>query len=172
VLLLSGDVGRHGMTIMAQREGLAFESPITSDCAPVAAPVLAMLDEGIEVHCLRDLTRGGLATALCELASSSRLSIELDEVSVAVDEAVKGACELLGFDPLYVANEGRFIAFVPESDAERALEIMKRFDVAAGATRAGRVKADGLPGAAVLRSRIGAGRVLDLLSGEQLPRIC
>ena len=172
VILLSGDVGRHGMTIMAQREGLAFESPITSDCAPVVAPVMAMLAEGIDVHCLRDLTRGGLATALCELAAASRLSIELDEVSVHVEEAVKGACELLGFDPLYVANEGRFIAIVPESDAERALEIMRRFDVAAGATRAGRVKAEGLAGAAVLRSRIGAGRVLDLLSGEQLPRIC
>lgn len=172
VMLLSGDVGRHGMTIMAQREGLAFESPILSDCAPVAAPVLALLDAGVDVRCLRDLTRGGLATALSELASASRLEIELDETAVAVEEAVQGACEILGFDPLYVANEGRFVAFVPPADAERALEILRGFPVSAGACLAGRVKPGGMPGTATLRSRIGASRVLDMLSGEQLPRIC
>lgn len=170
-VLLSGDLGRHGVAIMAVREGLEFETTIESDCAPVAEPVLEMIREGIEVHCLRDLTRGGMATTLVEIAESSRLHIEIDESRIAVEENVRGACEILGFDPLYLANEGRFVAFVPESQAERALEIMRGHSVSAAAAMIGRV-GDGPVSRVTLRSIIGTERVLDMLTGEQLPRIC
>lgn len=171
VILLSGDVGRHGMAIMSVREGLTFESPIESDCASLAAPVLDLIEEGVDVHCLRDLTRGGLAAGLNEIATAARLEINVNETAIPVSEPVRGACEILGFDPLYVANEGRFIAFVPESDAERALTVLRRHVVSLDSARIGQVRA-GAPGLVTLRSRIGAQRILDLLSGEQLPRIC
>jgi len=171
VVLLSGDVGRHGMAVLAKREGLAFESEIESDGAPLAAPVLALLDAGVRVHCLRDCTRGGVATALCELADSARLEIEIVEASVPVREDVQGACEILGFDPLYVANEGRFVACVATADEQRALDILRSCEVSAGAQRIGQVTAHA-SGIVTLRSRIGARRVVDMLSGEQLPRIC
>ena len=171
VVLLSGDLGRHGMAVMAAREGLEFESRIESDCAPVAAPVLAMLDAGVDVHCLRDLTRGGLASAVVEIAQASGLHMHLHENALPVREDVRGACEILGFDPIYVANEGRFIAVVPERDAERAIGILRSHDVSAGAVLIGAVS--GRPGGLVtLRSHIGVSRVVDMLSGEQLPRIC
>jgi hydrogenase expression/formation protein HypE len=170
-ILLSGDVGRHGMAILAVREGLEFESAITSDSAAVARPVLALLRAGVEVHCLRDLTRGGLASALNELAAASRTSARIEEARVAVREDVRAACEILGLDPHYVANEGRFVAFVPEADAERALEILRSDPLCAGADRIG-VVGESPPGLVALRSRVGATRILDLLSGEQLPRIC
>jgi hydrogenase expression/formation protein HypE len=171
VILLSGDVGRHGMAVMAAREGLAFESEIESDCAPVAAPVLNLIEAGVDVHCLRDLTRGGLAGALVEIAETSGLHLAIEEAAVPVREDVRGACEILGFDPMYVANEGRFIAFVPESDAALALEILSAHPVSEGAVAIGRVRADPR-GLVTLRSQIGATRIVDRLSGEQLPRIC
>jgi hydrogenase expression/formation protein HypE len=171
VVLLSGDVGRHGMAIMSVREGLAFESAIESDCAPLVAPVMALLDAGLEVHCLRDLTRGGLTSALNEIAEAARLEIDIEEAAVPVREDVQGACEILGLDPLYVANEGRFVAFIPESAADRALEVLRGHAVCEGACRIGRVTSESA-GLVTLRSRIGARRVLDRLSGEQLPRIC
>ncbi len=171
VVLLSGDVARHGMAIMAVREGLEFESKIESDCAPVAAPVLAMLEAGVEVHCLRDLTRGGLASAVVEIAQAAGLSIRLEEAAIPVREDVRGACEILGFDPIYVANEGRFIAIVPERDADTALRIMQAHGVSGGATPIGTV-ATSPKGLVTMRSRIGATRIVDMLSGEQLPRIC
>jgi hydrogenase expression/formation protein HypE len=170
-ILLSGDVGRHGVAILSVREGLAFESPIESDCAPLAAPALALLEAGIQVHCLRDLTRGGLATALIEIAQGSGLHLRIDEAKIPVTEAVQGACELLGFDPLYVANEGRLVAFVPASEADRALAILRADPHGRDACRIGEVTGEP-SGAVTLRSRIGASRLLDLLSGEQLPRIC
>ncbi|MFH1680471.1 MAG: hydrogenase expression/formation protein HypE, partial [Candidatus Eisenbacteria bacterium] len=170
-ILLSGDVGRHGMAILAVREGLEFESAIESDSAPVVAPVLALLREGIEVRCLRDLTRGGLASGLNELAASSALGMRIDESLVPVREDVDAACAILGLDPLYVANEGRFVAFVPEAEAGRALAVLRSHPVSAGACRVGAAGV-GAAGIVTLRSRIGAARVLDLLSGEQLPRIC
>ncbi len=170
-VIVSGDLGRHGMAIMAAREGLRFESAIESDCAPVWAPVRELLDAGVEVHCLRDLTRGGLASALNEIAGAARVGITIDERDVAVREDVRGACEILGFDPMYVANEGRFVAFVPEADAARAVELLRRHPVSAGAAVAGRVRAEGSPAVRV-RSLLGVTRVLDMLSGEQLPRIC
>ncbi len=171
LVLLSGDIGRHGMAVMAAREGLSFESEIESDCAPVAAPVLNLIEAGVDVHCLRDLTRGGLASALVEIAETSGLHIAIDDMAIPVREDVRGACEILGFDPLYVANEGRFIAIVPEAEAERAMEILSAHAVSQGAAVIGRVTADH-KGLVTLRSTIGATRVVDRLSGEQLPRIC
>jgi hydrogenase expression/formation protein HypE len=170
-LLVSGDLGRHGIAIMSVREGLQFESPIESDCAPLADPVLALLDAGIEIHCLRDLTRGGLAGALNEIAAAARLEIDVDESAVPVREEVKGACEILGLDPLYVANEGRFVAFIPPGDVPRALEILRRQAPGTDAAMIG-VVSTASPGLVTLKSPIGVRRILDLLSGEQLPRIC
>ncbi len=169
-VLLSGDVGRHGMAIMSVREGLQFESTIESDCAPLVSPVLALLQNGIEVHCLRDLTRGGLASGLNEISSVAELSIEVEEGAIPVREEVRGACEILGLDPSYVANEGRFIAFVPAVQARAALEILRRHPVTEGACQIGTVGST--KGFVTVRSTIGATRILDLLSGEQLPRIC
>jgi hydrogenase expression/formation protein HypE len=170
-VLLSGDIGRHGMAIMAVREGLAFESEIESDCAPVADLVLALLDAGIEVHCLRDLTRGGLASALIEIAETARVHIHLDETRIPVREDVRGACELLGIDPLYVANEGRFVCFVPEAEAERALTLLRTHLLGADAQRIGSV-AQQSSGMVTMTSVVGVSRIVDMLSGEQLPRIC
>ena len=168
-VLLNGDVGRHGIAIMAMREGLSFESEIESDCAPLAHIVTKLIEEQIEIHCLRDLTRGGLASALNEIAQSGHVAISIDESAVPVREDVQGACEILGLDPLYVANEGRFVAFVAAKDAERALQILRSFSP--DAALIGRVL-EQPAGIVTLRSRIGAQRILDMLSGEQLPRIC
>jgi hydrogenase expression/formation protein HypE len=170
-VLLSGDIGRHGIAIMAAREGLEFETAIESDCAPLAGPVLKLLDAGIDVRCLRDLTRGGLASALVEIAEAARLHIRIEERAIPVREDVRGACEILGFDPLYVANEGRFACFVAPGDAERALEIMRAHPLSAQATRIGSVRNDP-PGMVFMKSLIGATRIVDMISGEQLPRIC
>jgi hydrogenase expression/formation protein HypE len=170
-VILSGDIGRHGIAIMATREGLAFESAIESDCAPLAAPVLDLIAAGVAVRCLRDLTRGGLASALNEIATANGCSIGIDERAIAVREDVRGACELLGFDPLYVANEGRFVAFVPADQAARTLDVLHRHPVAAGAIAVGAVGQDS-PGLVTMKTRIGASRIVDMLSGEQLPRIC
>ena len=139
VILLNGDVARHGIAIMASREGIEFETAIVSDLAPLAHIVQALLDGGIGVHCLRDLTRGGLAAALTEIASTAHIDLEIEEAAVPVQEPVQAACRLLGFDPLFVANEGRFVAFVEEKDAARALEIMRALPDAGGACRVGRV---------------------------------
>lgn len=171
VILLSGDIGRHGMAIMASREGLEFESTIESDCAPLWDPVSALLDAKIAIHCLRDLTRGGLSSGLCEIAEKSRLSIHVDESCIDVREDVRGACEILGLDPMYVANEGRFIAFVAPADAERALAILREHPVSSDARIIGTVR-DKTPGLVTLKGLIGAERIVDMLSGEQLPRIC
>jgi hydrogenase expression/formation protein HypE len=171
VVLLSGDVGRHGIAVLSVREGLAFESTIASDCAPLVDPVGALVDAGIDLHCLRDLTRGGLASALNEIALDAKVDIQIEESAVPVIEAVVGACELFGLDPLYVANEGRFVAFVRSEQADRALDTMRAHPVASGAVRIGQVEA-GCRGVVTLRGRFGGTRWLDLLSGEQLPRIC
>jgi hydrogenase expression/formation protein HypE len=170
-VLLNGDLGRHGMAILSVREGLEFDSPIVSDCAPLAAMVLALLDAGVGVHCLRDLTRGGLTSGLNEIATTAQVQIEVVEAAVPVSVPVQGACEILGFDPLYVANEGRMVAFVAEKDVDQALAILRAHETGIGACRVGTVL-PGSPGLVTLKSRIGAQRILDLLSGEQLPRIC
>jgi hydrogenase expression/formation protein HypE len=170
-VIVSGDLGRHGIAILSVREGLEFESPILSDCANLWPSVEALLNAGIEIHCLRDLTRGGLATTLNEIAGDRNICIKLEEAAIPVDEVVQGACEILGLDPLYVANEGRFAVFVPAVQADAALEVMKRVPVSQGSVRVGKVEET--PGrTVVLQSRIGGNRVVDMLSGEQLPRIC
>ena len=171
VVLLNGDVGRHGTCIMAGREGLAFDTDLQSDCALLGGAVQRLLEGGITVHALRDCTRGGLATTLVEIAKARNLRIHLEGSAIPVREDVRGACEMLGLDPLYVANEGRFIAIVPEAEAERALELLREDPQGVGAIRIGQVL-DEQPGRLTLRSEIGSTRILDMLSGEQLPRIC
>ncbi len=170
-VLVSGDLGAHGIAILSVRGGLEFEGSVRSDTAPLWPAVEALFEAGIEVHCLRDLTRGGLSSALNEIASVARLRITVEEALIPVCDSVRGACELLGLDPLYVANEGRFVAFVPERDAGHALEILRSQTVSAGAVHAGTVH-ESPSGIVTLRSRVGGNRVLDMLSGEQLPRIC
>jgi hydrogenase expression/formation protein HypE len=170
-ILINGDLGRHGIAIMAVREGLEFESAIESDCAPLADVVMDLIAAGVEIHCLRDLTRGGLASALVEIAEAGSVSIRIDEATIAVRGDVQGACEILGFDPLYLANEGRFVAFVAESDAELARGIMNAHPLGGDARVIGNVARD-VPGTVIMKSRIGANRVVDMFTGEQLPRIC
>ncbi len=169
-VLLSGDIGRHGIAIMASREGLAFETTIESDCAPLAEPVLRLLAEGIAVHCLRDLTRGGLGAALIEIAQGAGRRIEVEESAIPVRGDVQAACELLGLEPLYVANEGRFVAFVPSGDADRALAILRGHPICAGAVLIGEARGEGAD--VVMTGPLGTARIIDLPSGEQLPRIC
>ena len=171
VVIVSGDLGRHGIAILSVREGIEFESPILSDCANLWPAVEALLNAGIEIHCLRDLTRGGLATTLNEIAGDRNVCIKLEETLIPVDEVVQSACEILGLDPLYVANEGRFAVFVPALQADQALGIMKNVAVSAGSVRVGSVE-ESPGGTVILQSRIGGNRVVDMLSGEQLPRIC
>jgi hydrogenase expression/formation protein HypE len=171
-VLVSGPVGQHGVAVMAVRDGLKFSAPILSDCASVAAPVLALLEAGLDVHCLRDPTRGGVATVLNEIATQSGCEIAVHESAVPVGDDVAGACEVLGLDPLYVACEGRFLAFVAPGHAEAALALLGARADTARATRIGTVRAAGTPGLVTLKTVAGGERVLDLLSGEQLPRIC
>lgn len=170
-VILSGDLGRHGIAIMSKREGLEFESEITSDSASISGPVAALLSSGIEIHCLRDLTRGGLASALNEIAGARGLSIEIEERLIPVREDVRGACEMLGLDVLYVACEGRFIAFVPPNEADRVVEILNADSIGTGACVVGKVF-ESSQAVVTMRSGIGATRIVDMMSGEQLPRIC
>lgn len=170
-LLLNGDLGRHGTAIIAQREGLQFETSIESDCAPLNGLVQALLDEGVALRCMRDLTRGGLSSALVEIAETGKRHLHIETRNVPVHDEVRGACEILGLDPMYVANEGRMLAIVPGEEAERALACMRTTQVGKGACRIGTVTND-TPGQVTVSSEIGATRILDMLSGEQLPRIC
>ena len=168
VILLNGDLARHGMAVMAVREGLEFESAIESDTAPLADIVLTLLAEGIEIHCLRDLTRGGLASTLNEIAVTAKAGMVIEENFIPVREDAVSACEILGLDPLY---EGRFGAFVAAKDAERALGIMRNHENGKGSCVIGKVVDD--PYFLVkMKSKIGTCRIVDMLSGEQLPRIC
>jgi hydrogenase expression/formation protein HypE len=170
-VIVSGDLGRHGMAVMSIREGLGFESELQSDCASLAGIVAALAPLGRDLHCLRDLTRGGLAAALNEIAIDVNVGIEIEQAAIPVSEPVAAACEVLGLDPLYTANEGRLVAFVAPSAAERALEIMHRHPAAHGPAIIGRVN-DAHPRNVEVRSPLGGRRLLDLLSGEQMPRIC
>ncbi len=170
-LLISGDIGRHGMAIMAVREGLSFETEIESDCAPLSSMVLAMLEAGIDLHCLRDCTRGGVVSALVEIAQLAKCDIQIEEAAIPVRQDVRAACEIFGLDPLYVANEGRLVAFMPEADAKRALEVMHHDPSGTRAAVIGQV-GQGKQGHVTLRSSLGTTRILDMLNGEQLPRIC
>lgn len=171
-ILISGDIGRHGVAIMAQREGLSFTSPLVSDCASVVPIVHALINNHIPIHCLRDLTRGGLATALVELSESAHMNFSLSEEAIPISQPVNGACEILGLDPMYVANEGRFIAFVPEHHALSALEIMQQFSDGEQASIIGHVNESALSPKAILKNAFGSSRFLYKLVGDQLPRIC
>jgi hydrogenase expression/formation protein HypE len=170
VVLLSGAVGDHGIAVLSAREGLGFETDLQSDVAPLGGLVAAMLAAG-EVHAMRDPTRGGLATALCELAAQSGIGVELEERAIPVRQPVRAACEVLGFDPLYVANEGKLVAFVAEQDAGKILAAMRSHPYGAESAVIGRAVED--PHRRVrMRTAIGGTRVVDMLPGEMLPRIC
>jgi hydrogenase expression/formation protein HypE len=169
-ILLSGTIGDHGMAVMASREGLELEGELVSDTRALYGLVNAMIEAG-EIHVLRDPTRGGLAASLCEIAGTSNIGIEIDASAIPVRETVKGACEVLGLDPLFVANEGKLVAFVAASDADRVLAAMRALPEGQDATKIGRVT-DQHPGMTIIKTEVGGSRVLDLPFNEQLPRIC
>lgn len=171
-VLVSGDLARHGVAVMLQREGLDFDSEIVSDCALLSPLVQDLIHAGVDIHCLRDLTRGGLASCLIELASHAKVQIEINETDLPIQEAVRSACEILGFDPLYIANEGCFALFLPPEQVEIALAVLQRHAAGAQACQIGRVKNAHEHGLLSLNTTMGVTRRLDLLSGEQLPRIC
>jgi hydrogenase expression/formation protein HypE len=171
VVILSGPIGMHGLAIMSQREGLGFSFPLQSDCAPLNGLVAAMLQADAHIHCLRDPTRGGLATTLNELAAQSQVGIEIEEARVPVPEGVRAACELLGLDALYTANEGKLVAIVPPEAETPVLNAMRQHPLGREAATIGQVSA-AHPGRVVLHTALGAHRILDMLSGAQLPRIC
>ena len=174
-IILSGTIGDHGMTIMSQREGLQFEGAIQSDCASLNQLVVAMLSTSSErrdfIHTMRDPTRGGVATTLNELARHANVGIVIDQRAIPVRESVQGACEVLGLDPLYVANEGKLIAFVVPEMAEVVLHRMSQHPLGADAAIIGEV-VNTHPGMVLMKTQIGGTRVLDVMFGEQLPRIC
>jgi hydrogenase expression/formation protein HypE len=170
-ILLSGTLGDHGMAIMAQRESLGFSSPIVSDTAALHGLIAAMLDTGADIRVLRDPTRGGLATTLNEIAKQSGVGMMLEEAAIPVDGAVAAACEFLGLDPLYVANEGKLVAIVGAADAERVLAAMRAHPLGRRAARIGTVHADEHH-FVQMTTGFGGKRIVDWLTGEQLPRIC
>jgi hydrogenase expression/formation protein HypE len=170
-VLVSGSVGDHGIAILSSREGLGFSTRLESDCAPLNALVARMLEVSTEIHCLRDPTRGGLATALNELARQSQAAIWIEESRIPVKEEVRGACELLGLDPLVLANEGKLIAIVGAEAADPVLAAMKAHPLGKDAALIGELR--GTPrGKVLLRTPLGSTRILDMLVGEPLPRIC
>ncbi len=174
VILVSGTLGDHGIAIMSQREGFAFDTDIVSDAAPLNHLIAAVMQAAPRTRCFRDPTRGGLASTLNEFAEASRVAIEIDEDAVPVRPAVRGACEMLGYDPLQVANEGKMVAVVPEQEATAALEAMRRTRYGEQAAVIGRVREldRGREPHVRVRTGWGATRILDMLVGEQLPRIC
>ena len=171
VILVSGPIARHGMAIMAAREGLSFESAITSDSAALPPLVDALRQADVDVHVLRDPTRGGLASALNEIAAASRVGVELREDAIPIPGPVRAACEMLGLDPLHVANEGKLVAIVPAAFADAVLVAMRALAEGAEAAEIGRVVADH-PAMVTVRTIVGSQRIVDMLVGEQLPRIC
>lgn len=170
-VIVSGTMGDHGIAIMAQREGLNFKTAVESDCAPLNGLITDMLKVCPRIHVMRDPTRGGLATTLNEIAGQSQVGIELNEESIPVKPAVGGACEALGLDPLYVANEGKIIVIMPEKDAPAVLSAMKAHPYGKDSAIIGRVISPN-PGRVSIRTPLGALRILDMQSGELLPRIC
>jgi hydrogenase expression/formation protein HypE len=171
VILINGPIAQHGIAIMSVREGLTFTTAIRSDTAALYPLVEAMFGVTTEIHVLRDPTRGGVASTLNEIAAQVRIGIVLRERDIPVEDEVAGACELLGFDPLYVANEGKLVAFVPRVHADAVLQAMRAHPLGRDAAAIGEV-VDAHPGLVVMQSAIGGTRVVDMLSGEQLPRIC
>jgi hydrogenase expression/formation protein HypE len=170
IAIISGTIGDHGIAVLSAREGLGFETTLESDVAPLNHLIQAMISAG-EIHVLRDPTRGGLATSLVEISEQSNVTIELNEQSLPFKPAVKAACEMLGFDPLYVANEGKLVAFVKESDAQNVLAVMKKTKYGEDAAVMGKVIGTGKSHVR-LKTAIGGTRLVDMLPGEMLPRIC
>lgn len=170
-ILISGTIGDHGIAIMSVREGIEFETVLESDSASLADLTRVMLGACPEIRCMRDPTRGGLASALNELAAASRVGVTLHEAAIPLRPEVRGACELLGLDPLYVANEGKLMAVVPPSAADRLLEVMRRHPLGRQAALIGEIVAEHPP-TVVMHSLVGGERVVTMLAGEQLPRIC
>ncbi len=171
MVILSGTMADHGMTILTQRQGLSFESDVKSDSAPLNHMVADILGTGCDLHVLRDPTRGGVGTALNEIADKSKAGIRIDENRLPVRPAVAGICEMLGFDPLYVANEGKLLAVVPAAQAGQVLAVIRQSPYGRDACIIGEVTRDH-PGRVFMRTRIGGERIVDMLTGEQLPRIC
>lgn len=172
VIIVNSDLGRHGLAVMLERESFDFEHNIRSDCADLSSLVNELIQAGIEIHCMRDLTRGGLASTLIELASSAKMVFEIQQANLVVHEDVCSLCEILGFDPLYIANEGCFALCVPANYAAQALNVMHQHPLGQQAAIIGVVKQQVEQGYVSLITEFGIARVLDLLSGEQLPRIC
>jgi hydrogenase expression/formation protein HypE len=170
-IIVNGQIAVHGIAIMSVREGLEFETKIASDTAPLNSLVESILDECEDIHVLRDPTRGGITSALSEIAQTAKVGMLLDEAQIPISEEVKGACEILGLDPLYVANEGKLLAILPAADADRVLAAMRAHPLGQEAAIIGEVTADH-PGYVLMKTRVGGTRVVDMLSGEQLPRIC
>ncbi len=170
-IILSGRIAEHGIAIMSAREGLEFETTIKSDSAPLNNLIEAVFSISKNVHVMRDPTRGGIASALNEIAQSSQKGIQLYEEKIPITEEVKGACEILGLDPLYIANEGKVLIFVPESETEEVLNVMRNNPLGKDASVIGKVTISD-PGLVVMKTLIGSSRIVDMISGEQLPRIC
>jgi hydrogenase expression/formation protein HypE len=170
-ILLSGSIGEHGIAILAQREGLEFECPVESDSAALHHLVAAMLEASREIRCMRDPTRGGVSSALNEIAERSRVAMRLEESAIPVREEVRGACEMLGLDPLYVANEGKLIAIVAPDAADAVLDAMRRHPLGRKAQIIGTVRESSAP-IVTIRTALGTSRIVDMLAGDQLPRIC
>ncbi len=170
-VILSGTIGDHGIAVMSQREGLKFSVPVESDCAPLNKLVSQILEASLRIHCFRDPTRGGLATTLNELAAQSNVGIVVEEDKIPVKESVRAACELLGFDPVYVANEGKLVAIVEPDDADKVLAEMKQNSYGRDAAIIGEVS-DAHPSKVIIKTKLGPSRIADMLSGELLPRIC
>jgi len=171
-VILSGSVADHGIAVLMARNQFPFRADIVSDCAPLWSLVEAMLSTGAEMHALRDPTRGGLATALNEIAEAAHVAITVDEAAVPVADPVRGVCEMLGLDPLYIANEGKLVAIVPPDVADHIVAAMREHQHGEQAGVIGQVTAEHPKGRVTLATRIGGSRILDLLVGEQLPRIC
>jgi hydrogenase expression/formation protein HypE len=170
-IILSGEIGLHGIAIMAARKDLKLESDIKSDSAPLWEPVEKVLQSGAKIHCMRDPTRGGVSSALNEIAKTAQLGIEIWEEDIPVPEPVRGACEILGLDPLYIANEGKFLTFVPGEDEDKALKALRLHPLGKMAQKIGETTLEH-KGTVVLRTRIGGKRVVPMATGELLPRIC
>jgi hydrogenase expression/formation protein HypE len=170
-VILSGPIGEHGITLLGCREGLTFESSLRSDCAPLNRLVREMIDASRDIHALRDPTRGGLASTLNEFAESSGVGIRIEEEAIPIHPQVAAVCELMGLDPLYVANEGKLVAVVAPEDAERVLRRMQRNRYGAESRIIGEIVSDH-PGRVVMKTRLGTSRIVDMITGELLPRIC
>ena len=170
-VILSGTIGDHGIAVLSQRQGLSFGTKLESDCAPLGKMVAQMIKASRNIHCLRDPTRGGLATTLNELAKQSKVGIRMEETKIPVRDEVAGACEMLGLDPLYIANEGKLIAIVAKEDTDKVLAAVKRNKYGRNAVVIGEVIAEH-PGRVVMKTVLGSSRIVDMLVGEPLPRIC